>query len=204
MANSALEPDFKRANIQTLLYAPDGQLRYIPLAALHDGDQWLVQKYRINNITASSIDKFTSQPQPQLKILAGAFANASIQYTIPIGTDRLLFNGLPGAGKEVETLATIPGTVKYRDRAFSLQAVKPRMNGFSVVHLATHASFVPGQPESSFILFGDGTIANLKDIEKWDLENVDLVVLSDLRKPESAFKHWAKKSAGRVALKFWD
>ena len=173
-----LESDLNRANIQTILYAPDGQLRYIPLAALHDGNQWLVQKYRINNITASSIDKFTSQPQPQLRILAGAFANASIRYTIPVGADKLFFNGLPAAGKEVETLTTIPGTVRYLDQAFSLQTVKPRMNGFSVVHLATHASFVPGQPEASFILFGDGSTANLKDIEKWDLQNVDLVVLS--------------------------
>ncbi|NES22723.1 MAG: tetratricopeptide repeat protein, partial [Symploca sp. SIO3E6] len=50
-----LENDLKAVEAETLIYAPDGQLRYIPLAALHDGEQWLVQRYRINNITAASL-----------------------------------------------------------------------------------------------------------------------------------------------------
>jgi CHAT domain-containing protein/tetratricopeptide (TPR) repeat protein len=174
-----LEADLKQVNAQTIIYAPDGQLRYIPLAALYDGKQWLVQRFRTNNITASSLTKFGTHAQPQLRILAGAFANSALTYSVPSGDRSLSFVGLPFAGKEVETLqAAIPNTVKYIDAAFSLQTFKPRMNGFSVVHLATHAAFVPGAPEDSFILFGDGKIANLQDIGKWDLENVDLVVLS--------------------------
>ena len=174
-----LEADLKQANAKTIIYAPDGQLRYIPLSALYDGKQWLVQRFRTNNITASSLTKFGTHAQPQLRILAGAFANSALTYSVPSGDRSLSFVGLPFAGKEVETLqAAIPNTVKYIDAAFSLQTFKPRMNGFSVVHLATHAAFVPGAPEDSFILFGDGKIANLQDIGKWDLENVDLVVLS--------------------------
>jgi CHAT domain-containing protein len=46
------------------------------------------------------------------------------------------------------------------------------------VHFATHAAFVPGQPDESFILFGNGERATLRDIETWSLTNVDLVVLS--------------------------
>jgi len=174
-----LEADLKQVNAQTIIYAPDGQLRYIPLSALYDGKQWLVQRFRTNNITAISLTKFGTHAQPQLRILAGAFANQALTYAVPSGDRSLSFVGLPFAGKEVETLrAAIPNTVKYIDAAFSLQTFKPRMNGFSVVHLATHAAFVPGAPEDSFILFGDGKIANLQDIGKWDLENVDLVVLS--------------------------
>ena len=37
-----LEADLAAAGIETIIYAPDGALRYIPLAALHDGDQWLI------------------------------------------------------------------------------------------------------------------------------------------------------------------
>jgi len=52
------------------------------------------------------------------------------------------------------------------------------MNDYSVVHLATNAAFVTGQPENSFILFGDGKPVTFRDIEKWRFPNVDLVVLS--------------------------
>ncbi len=50
-----LEADLQ-AKATTIIYAPDGQLRYIPLAVLHDGKQWLVQRYRINNITSRSMN----------------------------------------------------------------------------------------------------------------------------------------------------
>ncbi|KAM3113475.1 CHAT domain-containing protein [Phormidesmis sp. 146-33] len=52
------------------------------------------------------------------------------------------------------------------------------MNDHAIVHFATHASFIPGDPKQSFILFGNGETANLRDIENWTLKNVDLVVLS--------------------------
>ncbi|MEJ6479942.1 CHAT domain-containing protein, partial [Nostoc punctiforme UO1] len=58
-----LEADLKQAKAKTIIYAPDGQLRYIPLAALYDGNQWLVQNYRINNITAKSLTNFNNVPQ---------------------------------------------------------------------------------------------------------------------------------------------
>jgi CHAT domain-containing protein len=44
--------------------------------------------------------------------------------------------------------------------------------------MATHAVFVKGAPENSFILMGDGNRINLKEIEEWKLPDVTLVVLS--------------------------
>ncbi len=52
------------------------------------------------------------------------------------------------------------------------------MNDYSIVHLATHAAFVSGAPEDSFIMFGNGDRATLRDIKNWSLPNVDLIVLS--------------------------
>lgn len=52
------------------------------------------------------------------------------------------------------------------------------MRRFSIIHLATHAAFVQGQPNESFIVFGSGQSANLRDIERWNLPNTDLIVLS--------------------------
>ena len=172
-----IENDLTQANAQTIIYAPDGQLRYIPLAALYDGNQWLVQRLRVNNITARTLTDLNTKPRNQLRVLAGAFTKGS--YSFKIGNEQFSFNGLPFAGIEVENLAIeLPGTTKLLDQAFSRDGTVPRMNDYTIVHLATHAAFVTGKPEDSFVLFGDGSRATLRDIENWSLPKVDLVVFS--------------------------
>ncbi|NEQ23846.1 MAG: CHAT domain-containing protein, partial [Microcoleus sp. SIO2G3] len=172
-----LENDLKAAEAKTIIYAPDGHLRYIPLAALHDGEQWLVQRYRINNITAASLTELDTQPQPQLKILAGAFTTG--QHSVTVGRERFNFGALPYAGVEVETLAkTVPDTTQLINNAFNPEDTKPKMGDYTVLHFATHGAIVVGTPEESFILFGDGTPVTVADIRNWNLNNVDLVVLS--------------------------
>ena len=52
------------------------------------------------------------------------------------------------------------------------------MNDYQIVHLATHAAFNPGPAENSFIVFGNGEHANLLDIDRWPITDVELVVLS--------------------------
>ena len=74
---------------------PNGQLRYIPLSALHDGEQWLVQRLNINNITAKFLRYFTAKPQPQPKVLAGAFVNGN--YNVQVIGDNYRFQGLPSS-----------------------------------------------------------------------------------------------------------
>ncbi|MEW6495302.1 MAG: tetratricopeptide repeat protein [Cyanobacteriota bacterium] len=172
-----IENDLTQAKAQTILYAPDGGLRYIPLAALFDGEQWLVQRFRINNITSASLSDLTPKPLSQPRVLAGAFTQGS--YDFKVGTRQFSFEGLPFAGQEVENLAAIiPNTTKLLDNAFTPQATIPRLNDHSIVHLATHAAFVTGTPEDSFIVFGNGDRITLRDVETWSLPNVDLVVLS--------------------------
>jgi CHAT domain-containing protein len=172
-----LEAELKAADAQTIIYAPDAQLRYIPLAALHDGQQWLVQRYRINNITAASLTDLNTKPQRQMQVLAGAFATG--RYSFKVGEQSFDFAGLPFAGTEVENLAkTVPTTTKFIDKAFTPQVTVPKMDDYTVVHLATHAAFVVGTPDDSFILFGNGDRITLRDIQNWSLKNVDLVVLS--------------------------
>ncbi|NCJ07586.1 CHAT domain-containing protein [Synechococcales cyanobacterium C] len=144
---------------------------------LHDQEQWLIQRFRVNNITAKSLSSLSRQSALNLNILAGAFVKGAYQFRV--GTEQFNFNGLPFAGQEVAQLvAAFPGTTHFVDRDFSLAAVQPRMGDHSILHLATHAAFVPGQPEDSFVLFGNGDRATLRDIANWSLFNVDLVVLS--------------------------
>ena len=77
-----LENDLKTVQAKTIIYAPDGQLRYIPLAALYDGKQWLIERYRINNITAASLTDFNTKPRGKMEVLAGAFVQGRYQFQL--------------------------------------------------------------------------------------------------------------------------
>ena len=175
-----LEADLKSSNPKTLIYSPDGQLRYIPIAALHDGKQWLTERYAINHITAKSLTNLTQQPQQQPKILAGAIGGKQSESTsIKVGTRSFNFAGLPGTTVEVDRIQTLqPTTQTLKENQFTLPKLKPQFADYNILHLATHAAIVPGNPEDSFILFGGNTTATLKDIENWTLSNFDLVILS--------------------------
>ncbi|BCL38844.1 CHAT domain-containing protein [Nostoc sp. MS1] len=172
-----IENDLKQANAQAIIYAPDSKLRYLPLAALYDGKNWLVERYIINNITAASLTKLNNKPLTSLPTLAAAFTKGD--YKVAVGERQEIFSGLPFAKTEVDNLAkTIKGTKIVLDKDFSPQVTVPQMNDYKIVHLATHGMLVSGDPENSFILFGNGDRVTLKDIENWSLPNVDLVVLS--------------------------
>lgn len=172
-----IENDLRQANAETILYAPDAQLRYIPLAALHDGEEWSIERFRINYITAASLTDFETPPHEVIKVLAGAFSKGSVSFQV--GTRQFSFHGLPFAGVEVNNIAAeIPGTTILLDLEFSPQATIPYMDDHTVVHLATHAEFVSGFPDESFILFGNGDRVTLRDLSTWSLPNVDLMVLS--------------------------
>ncbi|WP_181016303.1 tetratricopeptide repeat protein [Pseudanabaena sp. BC1403] len=171
------ETELQQANIQTIIYAPDGQLRYIPLAALHDGKQWLVEKYRINNITASSLTDFTPRDYSELpSVLAAAATNS---HNIKLGDRSIPFGALPATKTEVEAIATLlPKTTTLIDQQFSKNVTLQEMKRNTIIHLATHGYFAVGRAEDSFIIFGDGDKATLTDIANWSLTNVSLVVLS--------------------------
>ncbi|ARV57544.1 hypothetical protein BZZ01_01845 [Nostocales cyanobacterium HT-58-2] len=171
-----IEKDLANADAKTIVYAPDGQLRYIPLAALYDGKKWLAQRFRTNYITAVSLTELDTQPLPQIKVLAGATTQ---RHVVQLESTSLPFKALEYAGVEVKNLATLmPGSKTLLDSEFNRQALIPYLNIYTVIHMATHAKFVNGKPEYSFILMGDGGLITLPDIQKLSLPNVDLVVLS--------------------------
>jgi CHAT domain-containing protein len=172
-----IERDLAEAGASTLLYAPDGALRYVPLAALHDGEHWLAVRFRVNNITALSLADLDTRPLREPRVLAGAFTQG--RFDVRVADQAFHFEGLRFARQEVDEIAAaVPHSTRLLDREFSPESMLPRLNEYSIVHLATHAALVPGRPEDSFILFGNGARMTPRDIESWFLADVDLVVLS--------------------------
>ncbi|HEY9625259.1 MAG TPA: tetratricopeptide repeat protein [Crinalium sp.] len=183
-----VEAELTQARVSTIIYAADGQLRYLPLAALYDGNQWLIQRFRVNNITAASLTTFGTQHTDRLRVLAGAFTEGV--YSFKVGDLDFSFSGLPYAGQEVSNIAAeVPDTTELLNQQFSPAIAIPQMNRYNIVHLATHAEFVSGQPENSFILFGNGDRVTLRDVATWRLPNVDLVVLSACKTAVSALSN---------------
>jgi CHAT domain-containing protein/Tfp pilus assembly protein PilF len=175
-----IEPDLGDA--ETILYAPDRSLRYIPLSALYDGKQWMVERFAIQRITAYSVSDLNEQPSGELRVLAGAFSAGTLDFSV--GEEKFHFSGLPFARAEVENLSkTISTTKALFDKDFTPKRTETeaKAGGHTIIHLATHAAFLAGQPDASFILFGSGERRTLMEVkESWPglLTDVELVVLS--------------------------
>ncbi|BBC25473.1 CHAT domain-containing protein [Pseudanabaena sp. ABRG5-3] len=167
-----IETELVQAKATTILYAPDGQLRYIPIAALYDGKQWLAEKYRISNLIAYSLFDFSTQPKNSPNILAGAFGGKS-------GERKFGQTALPATVKEIQAIAnSFQNSVTLTEENFSRQAIESKFKNHNILHLATHAEFNTGTPDNSFIIFGNGDKIRLNEITDWQIPNIDLIVLS--------------------------
>ena len=170
--------DLTRAQVQTILYAPDGQMRYIPLSALYNGRQWLIEQYRINYLTALSLMDLAPRPQRPPQVLAAAFTDSNSQ--IQIGDKGFQFGALPAANQEITSVqkalpqtTTLTGTNFTRDK-LSNQALQP----YNLIHLATHAKLLSQSPAESFILLNNNEFISLSEVKNWQLPQVDLMVFS--------------------------
>ena len=182
-----LAAELANNDVQNIIYLPDGVLRYVPLAALHDGHQWLVEKYQSHNITAAKVGNLLKPRSADLSVIAGAFTDSSLTHQVQVGANTFHYSGLSAAAQEISNLAkAVPNTLSLLNDRFTAAQTINSVGDHRIVHLATHAQFVPGQPEESFILFGDGGTVNMREIQTWALPNVDLVVLSACETASSA------------------
>ena len=98
-----LEAELAAIGAENIIFAPDGVLRYVPLAALYDGDQWLAERFSFSQITAASETDFAARPRESRTLLAAACADCD--FTVNVGEDAFSFLDLPATRREVELLA---------------------------------------------------------------------------------------------------
>ncbi len=160
----------------TLMFSLDGRLRYLPMAALHDGKQWLAERHALAIATPAQLPAARAPARPWR--IAG-FGSTR-------GLERLQLGALPGAGREIaalvrdggaQTQGLLPGIARL-DADFTAEALKSALEQhFPVVHLATH--FVLGDAEGSYLLLGDGSTLPLQTLRRdFRFDGVDLVTLS--------------------------
>jgi CHAT domain-containing protein len=81
-----------QADVHALVIVPDGYLRLIPFAALHDGQEFLAQRYWVSTVTGMTM---TEPAAPRRKRAESLFVGLSIPGPV---VDRLLALGFSGAG----------------------------------------------------------------------------------------------------------
>ncbi|MCS6813421.1 MAG: CHAT domain-containing protein, partial [Cyanobacteria bacterium] len=168
-----LEPTLKAKDIRhlSLLLAPG--LRSVPLAVLHDGKQFMIEKYSVGLMPSLAMTDTTYEDLRDAQVLA-------------MGASRFVEqNPLPAVPEELRLIADDlwPGEA-YLNEAFTLVNLKSRhrQGNFRIIHLATHGDFKAGDLSQSYIQFWD-TRLRLNQIRELSLNNpkVDLLVLSACR-----------------------
>ncbi|MGQ0614064.1 MAG: CHAT domain-containing protein [Planctomycetaceae bacterium] len=152
---------------KTLIVSASGVLRYLPFAALLDGNTWVVERMSVVNVT-SLVDR---DPPPRAS--AEDRDPTVLAFADPDGT-------LKGARTEMDALLkTFPGAVIFRGANATLAALRDKVldPGFEILHFATHGRLNSSDPELSNILLYD-TPLTYDDIPTLDLAQTRLVVLS--------------------------
>jgi CHAT domain-containing protein/tetratricopeptide (TPR) repeat protein len=147
-----IEPDLQKSSVNTLVFVPDGAFQNIPLAALFDGKQYLVEKYAV--ALSLGLQLLTPKPlkQEPLRVLAAGLVQPPPGYQT--------FPPLPGIESEFNLIAkTGVSTKKLLDQDFTKIILEKNVNSvpFNILHLATHGQF-SSRPENTFILATDGPI----------------------------------------------
>ncbi|HIK29645.1 MAG: CHAT domain-containing protein [Oscillatoriaceae bacterium SKW80] len=147
------EIDLASSNIKTLVFVPDGALRNLPMAALYDGEKYLIEKYSI--AISPGLQLFPEKLESrELNVLAAALTEA-----------RQGFSALPAVQEEIKEISTQFKSKILLNHQFTRQRFARALetNAYSVIHLATHGQF-SSHPEETFLLTWDERIS-IKDLD---------------------------------------
>ncbi|MDM8527827.1 CHAT domain-containing tetratricopeptide repeat protein [Anaerolineales bacterium HSG24] len=168
-----IEPIEDNLTTPHLLIAPHGQLHYLPFAALHDGQNYLVERYQLSQIASGSLLPFIPKHGPTLSSPPLVMGNPS--------------NNLKGGNQEAETIAQQYGLSAYLKKQATELTFWEQADQAGLIHLSTHGQYDADSPLHSYLTLnqtksnGMGKDSGSLDVyEIYDLilPATDLVVLS--------------------------
>jgi len=169
-----LEAQLQASRATHLVFVPDGALRNVPMAVLHDGQGFLSQRYGIALAPGLQLRAGASRPPGQRKVLLAGVSEA-----------RNAFPALPNVATELETLQKKTGGTLLINPSFTRETLRRALasGDYSVVHLATHGQFGSSAADT-FLLTWDENIA-VNDLDamlqpgrRRQGDSLDLLVLS--------------------------
>jgi CHAT domain-containing protein len=168
------QKDFLDAeNIDNILFCIGNGVRLVPLSALYDGENFLVEKYKISRIPAFNLINAQYKPVKNPSILAMGASNFPDNSPLPAVVLELqnINERLQRSNSNTEILL---------NEDFTLPNMKEQLkeNSYQIVHLATHANFNGGDITDSYIQFWDDklTLDQMSNLP-WETPP-DLLVLS--------------------------
>ncbi len=162
--------DLETAKPSILLFINDGVLRNVPMAALHDGKHFLVEKYAIATTLGLHL---TASKKPTLA--NGKALIFGLSAEIPP------FAALPNVSAETKGIQKILGGDIFLDKDFTLANLQKQIHSgnYTIVHLATHGKF-GADPNNTFLQIFDQRLS-LNDFEtvlRQSKQVIELLTLS--------------------------
>ena len=141
-------------HIQTLVFVPDGALRTIPLAALHDGDHFLINDFAVAVTPGLTLTEPKPVRQKNARLLLAGLSQG-VQGFAP----------LDYVPREIQCVRGFYQGEVLLNQAFSDSKLKEEFadQQFSVVHIASHGQF-DQDVNRTFILTYDAKLT-LDDLE---------------------------------------
>ncbi|MBO3457222.1 CHAT domain-containing protein [Aetokthonos hydrillicola] len=161
-------------DIKTLVFVLDGRLRNIPMTALYDGKQYLIEKYAVALSPGLQLITTRSSENNKIAAIIGGISQSHAG-----------FSALPGVELEVKQISKTVISSTLLNHKFTSLALAERLkySNIDVVHLATHGQF-SSRLEDTFLLTWNGQVnvkelsELLKDRGKDRSKPIDLLVLS--------------------------
>lgn len=170
---------------KTILWSLDGNLRYVPMSALHNGKQYLVERYNNVVFTRADIERLTRDVSLNLK---GIGFGSSQSHTVQLSGENFNASALPSVKIELSrifknsnsAIGVVPGDVLLDARFSKAALLSELQKRRPVVHIASHFKFEAGDEARSFLLLGDGTPFTLDEMKREQnlFAGVDLLTLS--------------------------
>lgn len=194
---SPLELNLQQEKIENLVFIMDVGLRAVPLAALYDGNQFLVEKYSVGFMPSLSLTDTRYVDVRNLEVLAMGAQTFTNQTPLPF------------VPLELANIQKLWATQTFLNQDFTEENFKKARNNipYGIIHLATHGEFLPGNINNSYIQFFDQQL-QLDQIRDLELNNppVELLVLSACRtalgdnNAELGFAGFATQAGVKTAL----
>ncbi|MDM8565018.1 tetratricopeptide repeat protein [Candidatus Halobeggiatoa sp. HSG11] len=181
--------DLKQVKANFLMLSLDDVLRYLPIAALHDGKQYLIEQYGLSVYTAATGTGFHLQTPPKTNWQMAGLGVSQGAEAVENNGEQFDFSPLPAAAQELQDIirenkqdtGILPGKVLLNE-AFTLQSLQDTLGQkqHQVLHLATHFKLRPGNESHSFLLLGNGKTLNLSELNqrRYRFRGIDLLTLS--------------------------
>ncbi len=168
-----LEPDLSTFKIDTLVFIPDGPLRTVPMTALHDGEQFLIEKFAV--ATTPSLNLTDPKPidRAKVRLLTGGITQA-VQG----------FPSLPFVEEEFNTIRTLYQGGELLNAEFSAPRLRQELKDhpYSILHIATHGLFASDTTQSYLLTFNGkltiNELDNLIGLFRYRKDPLELLTLS--------------------------